>query len=216
MFTRNNYALSMSVLKDYMGLHYTGKHYDLPQNDCHYSLCALGANWLVRNHKCRSVMVERGGSSTGEMPDVIGFYFDDSFLIEAKMSRSDFLADASKPHRKNPETGMGKYRYYICPKGLISPDELPDNWGLLYVSTKGSIRKIKEATAFLQYNKNAEFMFLTSALATPWKLFQHWDENALQRLFRMNWMDKNIEVDVKLFAARLHANRLIEQETCED
>jgi hypothetical protein len=28
---------------------------------------------------------------------------------------------------------MGLYRYYLCPDGMISLDELPAGWGLLYV-----------------------------------------------------------------------------------
>jgi len=207
-----NYNLAVSALKDFMGLHSTGKRWDQPQNQDHGSLCALGANWLVRNHKCRAVLVEKG-CSAAEMPDVIGFYYSESFLIEAKMSRPDFVADSKKGFRANPNMGMGKYRYYICPKDLIGADEVPENWGLLYVSEKGRITKKKEAAAFDEYNKHAEYLMLTSALSTPWKLFQHWGESALERLFQLRWVSKNTEVDLKLFACRLMAQRMDDAET---
>lgn len=200
--------LALSTLKEYMGLHHTGKAWNEPQNNCHTALSALGANWLVRVKKCRAVMVERGGCA--EMPDAIGFSYQESFIVEAKVTRSDFLADAKKSFRQAPETGIGKYRYYICPKGLISPDELPEKWGLLYVSEKGIIRKIKDAEPFPAYNRDSEFLMLTSALATPWKLFQHWNEKALEKLFRMRWISPNTEVDLKLFACRLAVHKMDE------
>lgn len=204
-----NYNLCLSTLKDYMGLHHTGKSWDEDKDKCHTSLCALGANWLVRVHKCKAVLVERG-SLMPEMPDVIGFYHSDSFLIEAKLSRGDFLADAKKKFRQEPGSGMGKYRYYICPKDLIKAEELPDNWGLLYVSAKGIVKKVREATPYEGYNRDAEYIFLVSAISTPWKLFQHWTESALERLFKIKWVDARTEVDLKLFAARLSINRISE------
>lgn len=202
--------LAVSALADIMGLHSTGKTSVEVVNGDHRALCALGANWLVRNHKCRAVLVERGGAGN-EMPDVIGFHYQDSFLIEAKTSRADFLADKNKSFRVNPETGMGKYRYYICPKGLINPDEVPENWGLLYVSPKGRISKIIEAHE-QEYAKDLEYLMLTSALAAPWKLFQHWSKSALEHLFKIRWVSPNTEVDVKMFAARIIANRLEEKD----
>lgn len=68
-----------------------------------------------------------------ERADAILFNSSASFLIETKISRSDFLADAKKEFRKSPDKGIGIYRYYACPAGLIKPDELPPKWGLIYV-----------------------------------------------------------------------------------
>tara|TARA_R110002124_G_scaffold128157_23_gene288769 strand:- start:1066 stop:1338 length:273 start_codon:yes stop_codon:yes gene_type:complete len=30
--------------------------------------------------------------------------------------------------------GLGVYRFYLCPEGLIHPDELPPRWCLLYAN----------------------------------------------------------------------------------
>ncbi|MCG6521972.1 hypothetical protein K6U39_16795, partial [Vibrio parahaemolyticus] len=49
-------------------------------------------------------------------------------------------ADAKKPHRINPSTGMGMYRYYMAPEGLLRPDELPTAWGLIEITARGLIR----------------------------------------------------------------------------
>ncbi|BCZ09711.1 adenylosuccinate synthase [Acinetobacter pittii] len=120
-------------------------------NLTHRQLCEIGAKFLKRpesanGHGCHFTIIE--ASSYGENPDVFGVRHGihshgiGTFVLEAKTSRSDFLADRSKPHRLNPEMGMGKYRYYICPTGLIKPEELPEKWGLIYVSEKGTCKVI--------------------------------------------------------------------------
>lgn len=91
-----------------------------------------------------------------EIPDVFGFStgiirngrWDGgvySRLIEVKISRSDFLADKNKSFRRRPEKGMGDFRHYCCPKGLISKEEVPSGWGLLYVNPNGQVRQVKES-----------------------------------------------------------------------
>jgi hypothetical protein len=52
-------------------------------------------------------------------------------LVECKVSRADFLADAGKPFRMKPEEGMGSQRFYMVPSGMIRREELPRHWGLL-------------------------------------------------------------------------------------
>ena len=70
--------------------------------------------------------------STGEVPDVIGWKAScQSVLVECKVSRADFLADAGKPFRLHPEQGLGSRRIYCAPSGMIAAAELPDHWGLL-------------------------------------------------------------------------------------
>ena len=72
--------------------------------------------------------------STGEIPDIIAFAaFNKSILIECKISRTDFLRDKKKRFRINALLGMGKYRFYLAPKGLIKMNELPESWGLIEV-----------------------------------------------------------------------------------
>lgn len=117
----------------------------------HRELCEIGARFLKRpesanGHGCHFTVIE--AACYGENPDVFGVRHGihgsgvGTFLLEAKTSRSDFLADKLKPHRLNPETGMGKYRYYICPTDLIKPEELPEKWGLIYVSPKGTCKVV--------------------------------------------------------------------------
>jgi hypothetical protein len=69
-------------------------------------------------------------SATKEQADIIGFRSNCSCILEAKASRSDFLADAKKPHRATG--GLGVYRFYIAPPGVIEIEDLPPRWGLLH------------------------------------------------------------------------------------
>lgn len=194
----------ISILRDL--IYHCSVGYQTDKNS-HKSLCYLGAHWLVRHHKCRVVLVERGGGHS-EMPDVIGWIGPYSYLLEAKTSRTDFLKDCEKSFRENPEEGVGQYRYYIYPKGLIEPGELPKGWGGLYVTPKGIIKKAKECTVFKEYNKDAEFMMMSSALASPWKLFDQWHDNQIQRLAGVRWMSKTMESDIRLMCAKLAALRI--------
>ncbi|MEB2440984.1 adenylosuccinate synthase [Citrobacter braakii] len=61
-----------------------------------------------------------------------------SVLVEVKVSRSDFLRDKHKPHRQRG--GLGDYRYYMCPEGIININDLPDRWGLLWVNKRGHVK----------------------------------------------------------------------------
>ena len=96
----------------------------------HARLVEMAEAWLRRS-RCGIVLSEQGCSS-GEMPDAIGWKGrNHSIVIECKMSRSDFLADAAKPWRTNPEIGLGCERYFAAPKGMLRPEEMPEGWGLL-------------------------------------------------------------------------------------
>jgi len=97
----------------------------------HAQLVARAAEWLRSRYGCGIVLTEQY-CATGEVPDVIGWKAScQSVLVECKVSRSDFLADAYKPFRLAPEEGLGSKRLYMAPAGMIARDELPQHWGLL-------------------------------------------------------------------------------------
>lgn len=106
----------------------------------HRQLCDRAAYWLQSSKNCKVVLIERNTGGCAEEPDAIGWTSDTfSYLIEVKVSRSDFLADRKKDHRRRPHTGMGRKRFYLCPKGMLQPEDMPDGWGLLW-ATEGQIR----------------------------------------------------------------------------
>lgn len=130
-----------------------------------------GKNW-----KC-GITVSELSTINSETPDILGFYSGGASLIEAKASRSDFLADKKKLFRKNPETGMGNYRFYACPTGLIKENELPENWGLIYVSAKGRCT-LKVKPKWQKSNTRAEHMFMYSIIR---RVFLYHNSNEIEK-----------------------------------
>jgi hypothetical protein len=102
----------------------------------HTRLVQHAVHWLRSYCKCGVILSEQY-CATGEVPDVIGWKgFCRSVLIECKVSRADFLADATKPFRLQPEEGMGCERFYLAPAGMIGREDLPKHWGLLELSAR--------------------------------------------------------------------------------
>jgi len=95
----------------------------------HQYLTDVAFEWLKDYRECLCVSQELG--NWREIPDAIGFKFNNSILVEVKVSRSDFFADRHKYVRKNPKYGMGRERWYLTPKGMVKPEEVPDGWGLI-------------------------------------------------------------------------------------
>ncbi|MBU2788628.1 adenylosuccinate synthase [Acidithiobacillus sp. VAN18-1] len=117
----------------------------------HKELCALAVDWLRRPASrsgpgCSAAVSESGNYVNREIVDAIGWRAYEplvgSVLVEVKTSRADFLADRRKKHRSNTGNGIGKYRYFMVPEGLLDADDLPEKWGLLVVNEKGHIRVV--------------------------------------------------------------------------
>jgi Holliday junction resolvase len=102
----------------------------------HKKLVEIAYRWMLKNAGV-GIAFKELKSLDREIPDVIGFDSWQSVLIECKVSRSDFVKDKKKKHR---EQGMGTWRFYCCPAGLIKKEELPEKWGLIYVNEKGKAR----------------------------------------------------------------------------
>ncbi len=116
----------------------------------HAQLVARAVDWLRRSYKCGIILSEQY-CATGEVPDVIAWKgFCKSVLVECKVSRADFLADASKPFRLNPDEGMGCQRFYLAPSGTIAPTELPKHWGLLELRGREVALTVKPARVDLR------------------------------------------------------------------
>lgn len=103
----------------------------------HSELCLIAEKFLVKNG-FGVVFHDKFKASTtsGEQPDCLGFRNRVSCLIECKTSRSDFLVDRKKKFRLDPSIGLGDWRFFLTPTGLIVPDELPPGWGLLETDGK--------------------------------------------------------------------------------
>jgi hypothetical protein len=100
----------------------------------HDELVARAMRWL-RNSRKHVVVLGEIGSDGRECPDVIGWrHGGRCTLIECKVTRSDFLRDAKKSFRR--EGGMGEYRWFATPPGLVLIAEVPVRWGLVEIGPK--------------------------------------------------------------------------------
>lgn len=140
----------------------------------HTSLVASARRWVVNYGGCSLAFCEM--VCAAEVPDVIGFgqWGWRSVVIECKTSRSDFYADRKKPHRQAPALGMGQFRFYCCPAGLLTVADLPERWGLIYVNQRGVPKCVHNpynpyggncwSDGFEEYNLRDERRLMYSAL----------------------------------------------------
>ncbi len=138
----------------------------------HGELVKIAERWLLGKVKCSFAFTELACIATSEIPDAIGFKENQSILVECKATRSDFLADSKKYFRRRPEMGMGSYRFFMCPEGIVRPEDLPEKWGLVWVNEKGKTRIIagpigniwSHSDFWQERNLSAELGLMTSAL----------------------------------------------------
>lgn len=74
-----------------------------------------------------------------------------TYEAEIKISHSDFLNDAKHKAEKmsvlkgDMDGSRPNYFYYVCPRGVIGVEEVPEFAGLLYIDDNGYFSRIKEA-----------------------------------------------------------------------
>lgn len=57
--------------------------------------------------------------------------------VEIKVSRADFLNEMKQPEKSEPVMRYCHRWWLACPKGLVTKDELPPNWGMLELNGGG-------------------------------------------------------------------------------
>lgn len=135
----------------------------------HEQLEHAGSRWLARVGfwwTCKRVAIEPS-TPCQERPDVIGFTYGGSHVIECKTSRADFLRDFHKPWRAAGDKPMGACRWWLCEEGLITRDDLEGcGDGLLWIAADRDIQIIKEPSRRTEEERNmiGEFCILYSML----------------------------------------------------
>lgn len=140
----------------------------------HAEMVRLARNWLwsldptqERTRPC-VVCTEVSASHSAESPDVFGVGADGiTYLIECKVSRADFLADRSKPHR-SASLHLGSYRWFCAPSGIIEPHELPKGWGLIQV-VNGKMRQRIVPEIAHDVDRQAELSILIRVMQSVWR-----------------------------------------------
>lgn len=149
----------------------------------HQDLVLRGAKWLRNRHRgcpgCNVILTEFVTSGSA-IPDVIGFNRWDSVVLECKVSRSDFLADKRKIHRHSFNQ-CGNYRYYLVLPNIVSVEDIPEGWGLLYLQArciniiKPSVRNSEPNVRAAEYSilysiaRRAEIRGYIPSLRKPYK-----------------------------------------------
>jgi hypothetical protein len=119
-----------------------------PESPSHADLCVLARAWLKRPASrfgpgCIAAFSETGPIGSVELADAVGWTGliaktpAASTVVEVKVSRADFLADRNKSFRQNPSEGIGDFRYYLVPRGLVQDADLPPKWGLIEYTARG-------------------------------------------------------------------------------
>lgn len=126
----------------------------------HQDIVDRMAIWL-RGTKRATVVIKELVTMNSETPDVIGFRCGQSFLVECKTSKADFKRDQRKFFRRMPEYGMGDYRYYAAPAGVLTIGDLPEGWGLVEIGNGRRIRCLMESGHF-SVDKRKEVALLVS------------------------------------------------------
>lgn len=144
----------------------------------HKDLVQIGHKWLLKHNswklRCNFVVTEFRYAGSEE-PDIFGLMGGNTLMVEVKVSRGDFIKDSLKRHRME-DTGIGNFRYFLCPAYLINSDELPDGWGLLWFKD-GEITILKEARFRTEPNIKAQQNLMYSIirrLAKHKHLNKHW------------------------------------------
>lgn len=136
----------------------------------HQHLVTLGERWQKRQGFSVVATEIAVIGARGEQADVIGFRSSCSVLLEAKATRADFLVDAKKPHRISG--GLGVYRFYIAPAGIIEVEDLPPRWGLLH-AVGNQVIEVLRPTGNLWPSYGSE--------SGDWARFQHEPDWAAER-----------------------------------
>lgn len=99
----------------------------------HANLVTIASEWLRKREEMRCSVIttelfvlDAAEGTSGEQADAIGWWGHWSTLVECKASRHDFFDNRNKKW-----LGMGRYRYFLVPQGLVTPSEIPSGWGLL-------------------------------------------------------------------------------------
>lgn len=110
----------------------------------HADLVERAVRWLRGSRRCDVVYAELATVASC-IPDAIGWTARGSELVEAKVSRSDFLRDRDKPAHR---AGFlpGNRRWYLTPGGLLQPADVPPGWGLVEIRGE-RVFKVVEAPA---------------------------------------------------------------------
>lgn len=79
-----------------------------------------------------------------------------SIAFEIKVTRADFGHEIDQPQKRSAFFHQSNEFYFVTPQGLVSPDEVPENCGLLEYD--GTLKRVKVAQQRLDIRYEPEFV----------------------------------------------------------
>lgn len=101
-----------------------------------------GPNGKLRWLFIPNLRVETGfGKSWAHSPQTLDAWAMDTWpgggyqmiTYEVKVSRADFLSETRKPGKRQSGLGLSTHFYFVVPAGMVEPDEIPEETGLIYM-----------------------------------------------------------------------------------
>lgn len=128
----------------------------------HSELVQIAAKWVKNYLKFPIIETELKCIGSREIPDILAFRSNTSLIVECKTSLADFRKDFKKPERNGQIMGVGNYRIYCAPKGMIDINKVPDSWGLIEVSSKGKVTIERFRTGNIYSSNNSQDIYKQS------------------------------------------------------
>lgn len=105
---------------------------------------ALVLRYPAQSHALMFEVAPRTGGGTRYADAVaVGLWASHGHAIEGfeiKVARSDWLNEMKQPEKSEPVMRYCNRWWLVCPKGVATTDELPDNWGLLELQDSGTLK----------------------------------------------------------------------------
>lgn len=113
---------------------------------------------------------------------------------EIKHSHNDFMSDVKQPNKRASYLEISPQLYYVCPCGVIKPEELPQEAGLIYMDNNGHFEIIINApvnkgwkenfnislfNTLIRHKSNENIDFFISEKATINNTIEYGDFNSL-------------------------------------
>lgn len=136
---------------------YQFRQQTLTERRPHHELASRLAAWLRGKGRITwegiEFKVEENKRTIGKVrPDV--FSIEPSQMMprhikpavhEVKVSRADFFADLALPEKRQGYASVAEVVYYAAPSGILTPDDIPDEFGLVVETTEGRFEVVKRA-----------------------------------------------------------------------